>query len=377
MKHSDSEPFAIRLSLHQIAYTFFLLIIIFLVVRIATAATPNPGHPWTDIGDGTFVVAGPTVARTFNFPDASSTVLTTGGAPQSGTIPYGNGTGVLATTSAGTNGFTLALVSGTPTWVATTTLANISGTLPLGSGGTNASLTANNGGILYSGASAFAVLAGTATANQILLSGASAAPAWSTATYPSTAGTAGNVLMSNGTNFVSTATSSPTINTVVTRPINGLSTGAITATSTLAGNLTTRDVGIFNVPGKITVNQVSFSTAAGTAGTAKVCVYSEDGNTKIIDVTSGTLAVGANSVSVSAIVLQPGNYYVAIGCATTCTSNTLNVYTETTNTLLNTTAQPSGKEKFEGRVTHSSGTCDSTLGTITPMPAMPLARLDN
>ncbi len=52
----------------------------------------------------------------------------------------------------------------------------------------------------------------TATAGQILQSaGSSADPVFSTATYPSTAGTSGNLLISNGTNFVSTA---PTIVTV-------------------------------------------------------------------------------------------------------------------------------------------------------------------
>jgi len=43
------------------------------------------------------------------------------GAIQSGTIPYGNGTGALATTTAGTSGQTLALLNGVPTWTATTT----------------------------------------------------------------------------------------------------------------------------------------------------------------------------------------------------------------------------------------------------------------
>lgn len=54
----------------------------------------------------------------------------------------------------------------------------VSGQLPLANGGANASLTASNGGIVYSGASALAVLPGTVTANQCLLSGSSAAPTW-------------------------------------------------------------------------------------------------------------------------------------------------------------------------------------------------------
>ena len=48
----------------------------------------------------------------------------------------------------------------------------------LGQGGTGASLTASVGGIFYSTASEGAILAGTATQNLPLLSGASAAPVW-------------------------------------------------------------------------------------------------------------------------------------------------------------------------------------------------------
>lgn len=58
--------------------------------------------------------------------------------------------------------------------------------LSLANGGTNAALTASNGGIFYSTGSAGAILSGTATANQLLLSGSSTTPAWSTSTYPAT-----------------------------------------------------------------------------------------------------------------------------------------------------------------------------------------------
>lgn len=71
-----------------------------------------------------------------------------------GAILYGNGTNALATTTPGTNGFVLALTNGIPAWVASTTLATISGTLNLASqvtgtlgianGGTGAVSFANN-----------------------------------------------------------------------------------------------------------------------------------------------------------------------------------------------------------------------------------------
>ena len=74
--------------------------------------------------------------------------------------------------------------------------------LPLTNGGTNASLIASNGGIFYSTASAGAILAGTITANQILMSGVSSAPAWSTATYPATT-TINQLLYSSSANTIS------------------------------------------------------------------------------------------------------------------------------------------------------------------------------
>jgi hypothetical protein len=96
--------------------------------------------------------------------------------------------------------------------------------VPLADGGTNAALTASDGGVFYSTASSGAILAGTATANRVLLSGANSTPSWSTATYPITAGTNGNVLTSDGTNWVS----SP--------PTSGSWVNQTTATVTMATN---------------------------------------------------------------------------------------------------------------------------------------------
>lgn len=79
----------------------------------------------------------------------------------------------------------------------------------LSHGGTNANLTASNGGIFYSTGTAGAILAGTATANQVLLSGSSTTPAWSTATYPSTATGTGTILRANGTNWVASTSTYP------------------------------------------------------------------------------------------------------------------------------------------------------------------------
>lgn len=80
-------------------------------------------------------------------------------------------------------------VAGNPTIdvvEASLTLNNIGGVLGLSKGGTNASLAVSVGGVLYSTATEIAILAGVATATRVLMSGASAAPSWSTSTFADT-----------------------------------------------------------------------------------------------------------------------------------------------------------------------------------------------
>lgn len=68
-------------------------------------------------------------------------------------------------------------------WVrqVTNLLYSSSGVIPLSSGGTGASLTANNGALVYSTASAMALLSPGATTT-MLVGGGAAAPVWTTAT---------------------------------------------------------------------------------------------------------------------------------------------------------------------------------------------------
>lgn len=70
-------------------------------------------------------------------------------------------------------------------------------------GGTGVA-TLTNHGILIGAAAGNITATAAGSSGQVLLSGgASADPSYSTATYPSTAGTSGNVLTSNGTNWAS------------------------------------------------------------------------------------------------------------------------------------------------------------------------------
>ena len=109
-----------------------------------------------------------------------------------------NITGTVASINGGT-GLNTSASTGVPsisegTW-------SVNTVLPLSLGGTNANLTASNGGIFYSTATAAAILSGTVTANQVLLSGLSSAPSWSTATYPATT-TINQLLYSSAANTV-------------------------------------------------------------------------------------------------------------------------------------------------------------------------------
>jgi hypothetical protein len=73
--------------------------------------------------------------------------------------------------------------------------------IPLAFGGSNADLTASNGGIVWSNATQFQILSGTGTPRQMLQSGSSGTPAWSTATWPATT-VQYSLLYSSGTNVV-------------------------------------------------------------------------------------------------------------------------------------------------------------------------------
>jgi hypothetical protein len=113
-------------------------------------------------------------------------------AASSGLVTSVSGTSGQIDVSATTGDVVVSIDSGYVGQASITTLGTIAtgvwngSVIPLAYGGTNHALTANNGGIAWSDASKLNILAGTATAGQLLLSGSTATPSWSTSTYPST-----------------------------------------------------------------------------------------------------------------------------------------------------------------------------------------------
>lgn len=138
-------------------------------------------YPSTATGTGTLLQADGTnwVPTTATYP---------GVATGTGTILRANGTNWVATTA---------------TYPATTTINQI---LYSSANNTISEISTVNGGVLVSNNTGVpSMLANPGATGRILQSANAAIPTWSTATYPATAGTSGNVLTSDGTNFVSSA----------------------------------------------------------------------------------------------------------------------------------------------------------------------------
>lgn len=276
-----------------------------------------------------------------------------------------NGAGVLSWSS--TPGFTISGtvnqidVTGSPNYViaidpnyvgqtSITTLGTIAtgtwaGTnVALNHGGTNAALTASNGGIVWSNATQMQILAGTATANQALLSGSSATPAWSTATYPPTttinqllyssaANTITGLATANSASLVTSSTGVPAWSGTMT---NGqIIIGSTGATPTAATLTQGSGVTITNGAGSITISATgSGGTVTSVSGTAPIA--STGGNTPVISL-NGTTTAGQVLQSLTATTTQ----YSTATYPVTSTINQL-LYSSSNNVIVGLATANSG-----------------------------------
>lgn len=321
---------------------------------ITATATPTLGIAGTTLGtlafagntSGTVTVRPQAAAGTptLTYPNASGTFAVSATAP----ITLNTTTGDIGITSAAltkvddTNvTLTLGGTPGSALLAATSITAGWTGQLSLARGGSNASLTASNGGIVYSTASAMAVLSGTATANQILMSGSSAAPAWSTATYPATT-VANQILYSSATNTVTGLTSiaggvlntnSSTVPLITASPTLGVqqsSRGQLILANTAAGaysatvqssNSATAATTITLPPDAGTNGYVLATDGAGTtnwiavAGVGTVTsIGPGSGLTSTLTATApGSAITGAGTLSAASLVnAQTGTTYTMV-----------------------------------------------------------------
>jgi hypothetical protein len=138
---------------------------------------------------------------------AGTLVIANGGTNSStalsgSSIMISNGTSIVQGAAGTTTTVLHGNAAGAPTYAAVSLTADVSGILPLANGGTNANLTAVNGGSVYSTATGFAITA-AGTTGQVLVSAGAGAPVWtntagilqlykenpSTPTAPTVAGT--------------------------------------------------------------------------------------------------------------------------------------------------------------------------------------------
>jgi len=202
----------------------------------------------------------------------------------------------------------------------------------LSHGGTNANLTANNGGIFYSTATAGAVLAGTATANRVLLSGASTTPAWSTATYPATTtinrilyssnnSVIGEITTSNSAVLVTDAGGVPSLSTTLPAVAAGSCTCTDPTTSSSASintalaNVNSNVTGLSLVASSSPVAQTSVTFTGLSAGTFYYLIISYIQNTSVgYPILRFNSNAGANSYNnISFYYYSAGISYYASG----------------------------------------------------------------
>ena len=205
---------------------------------------------------------------------ASSTLSTAYGGTgwnnlQANTVLLGNGAGRMATTSAGTDGYVLALSSGVPTWLATSTLSTITGTLAVTKGGTGQ--TSFGQGWLNSDGSALSAstsptvnyLTATSTATSTFAGSLALTEANATSTFAGGLDLSDGCFAIDGTCF---SGGSGTVTSIATTfPILG---GIITTTGTLTfGGLSTSTAAVIgNIPYFSGVN--TFANTGTTSLTA-------------------------------------------------------------------------------------------------------------
>lgn len=243
-------------------------------------------------------------------------IAPSGGIVTSFTFTTGSiGTAVTGVTQAAlTNNTTLATTAYTD---AAVSAAAITFPISLAHGGTNANLTASNGGIFYSTASAGAILAGTATALQMLQSGASGAPTWSTAAWPATT-TINQLLYSSSANTVagiSTANSGILVTSVGGVPsIATVIPNGVTATTQAPLDNSTK-VATTSYVNSAIVAAIPTSTAGLTNGYWKIHLE------LLGDVGNTTLSSTTNVDSADTVYYLPG----LIGFPVTITDLGINV----------------------------------------------------
>jgi hypothetical protein len=308
-----------------------------------------------------------------------------------GSIMYNNGTSIVNST-VGTSGQILTSGgAGAPTWttlsgaavtsfqtslsgltpaVATTGAVTLAGTLGLASGGTNANLTAVNGGIVYSGAGALAISA-AGTSGQILTSNGAAAPSWTTLS-----GVAVTTISFGTTGLTPNSATSGVVTVAGTLVVGNGGTGATTLTQNgvLFGNGTSA-VGVTaaGTTGQVLVGNTGSAPTWATLSGAAVTSFqtSLSGLTPAVATTGAvTLAgtLGATSGGTGATVAPTAGQFLYSAAGTTYAATTLSGVAVTTfsggTTGLTPSSPTSGAIVLAGTLALANGGTNASLTAV-------------
>jgi hypothetical protein len=189
-------------------------------------------------------------------------------------------------TTAGTNNYVLTTNgSGVSSWAQVSLTAGVTGTLPVGNGGTGQTTLTIHGVLIGNAAGAISTTS-AGTAGQFLVSqGASADPTWTTATFPTTAGPVGTILRSDGTNWVATTATYPATTTAGTLIVSA-SANTITSSATPTLGVAGTAAGTISLSG-VTSGVVTLQTA-NAAGTWSLTLPTSGGTSGYLLQTDGT-----------------------------------------------------------------------------------------
>jgi len=334
-----------------------------------SAATPSWGSFSLSLGgalstSGAHTLSG-AFASTFTFTNTTSVTFPTSGTlATTSQIP----TGAALTKTDDTN-VTLTL-GGSPT----TALVNAAsltlgwtGQLGLTRGGTAASLTASNGGIVYSNASTLAILSGTSTAQQLLLSGASTTPQWSTTTYPLT-NAINTIMYASSANVMGVIT--PAASSVLISSSGNVPSWSTTLPSGIAAtnmNLTTPTLGVATATSLTfspTTNGIVGTTTNDSASAGYVGEFVTS-NASGVSITTTATAQNITSISLTAgdwdvwggLQINPngGSMTIILGCisitSATLSSSYNNILLQGTSLLTTGLAVPYQRISLSGTTT--------------------------
>jgi hypothetical protein len=262
-----------RFSFHYVAYISLFTFAVFSIISFVGAATPNPGHPWSEVGDGVFTfTSGQTATNyTYTFPAANTTVLTNN---TTVTVAQG-GTGLSSVVAGSVLGYNLANTA--------SAITSTSGTKVL---------TNTSGTITWENTASGMVYPGSGIPN-------STGSAWGTS------------YTTNGSGTTLALTTTPTFTTNITTPL------------VLGGTSTTSPL-TFQTTSGVGTTGADMHFLVGNAGTTEAMTILNNGN------------VGIGAISPNATLQIKGTSNSSLTVTGSSTSNPTTLSFTDTNDVLNT-----------------------------------------